>query len=342
MRQDIRIGIVGAGTNTKVKHIPGLKKIKGVKIASVCNRSGQSSEKAAKEFKIPRVYDDWKQLVTADDINAVVIGTWPYMHCPVTLAALEAGKHVMCEARMARNYTEAKQMYETARLRPNLVTQIVPSPMTLKFDVYIKKLIADGYLGDILAIDLHSESRFIDPDEKMHWRYDSHLSGLNTLSMGIWYEALLRWVGPAKRLAAMTKTFVNKRLDEPGNLHWLEIPDHVDVIAEMVCGAQARMRFTAAAGHSEGPAVYLFGSQGTLCLKKNSLLGAKRKDDRLKKMSIPKKYQSGWRVEEEFVNAIRGREEIKLTSFDDGLKYMEFTEAVHKSAKTGLAVSLPL
>jgi hypothetical protein len=56
---------------------------------------------------------------------------------------------------------------------------------------------------------------------------------------------------------------------------------------------------------------------------------------------VPEKAGS-WRVEEEFINAIRGKEEIKLTTFADGVKYMEFTEAVARSAALGKAINLPL
>jgi hypothetical protein len=116
----LRIGIVGAGENTKLRHIPGLKAIKGVEIVSVCNRSLESGERVAKEFGISEVYKNWQELVRDKDIDAVVIGTWPYMHCPVTVAALEAGKHVMCEARMACNAKEAHRMLDAARICPNL------------------------------------------------------------------------------------------------------------------------------------------------------------------------------------------------------------------------------
>src|SRR6187549_819553 len=93
----IRIGIVGAGANTRSRHIPNLKSQTGVEIVSVSNRSRESSEEAAKEFGIPRVCQHWKELVESADIDAVVIGTWPYLHSPVTLAALAAGKHLLTE-----------------------------------------------------------------------------------------------------------------------------------------------------------------------------------------------------------------------------------------------------
>ncbi|MBF8299605.1 MAG: ligC, partial [Dehalococcoidia bacterium] len=99
--QQIRVGIVGAGANTRERHIPGLKAMEGVEVVGVANRSMESGQRAAKEYGIPQVFDTWLDLVESDEIDAVVIGTWPYMHCPVTLAALENNKHVLTEARMA-------------------------------------------------------------------------------------------------------------------------------------------------------------------------------------------------------------------------------------------------
>ena len=86
----VRLGIVGAGRNTRERHIPGFQAIPGVELVSVANRSRESGERAATEFGIAKVYDNWLELVQADDTNAILMGTWPYMHCPITLAALEA------------------------------------------------------------------------------------------------------------------------------------------------------------------------------------------------------------------------------------------------------------
>ena len=128
----IRIGIIGAGAITLYRHIPGLKAIDGVTITSICNRSRASSERVASEHGIERIYDHWRDLVHGDDTDAVMIGTWPYLHRPITLAALEAGKHVFTQARMAMNATEAREMLAAARSHPHLVTQICPPPHTLK------------------------------------------------------------------------------------------------------------------------------------------------------------------------------------------------------------------
>lgn len=96
----IRVGFVGAGANTRLHHIPKLRAHPGVELVAVANRTQESGERVAREFGIPRVYDDWRALVRVDDLDAICIGTWPYAHCAITLAALEHGKHVLCEARM--------------------------------------------------------------------------------------------------------------------------------------------------------------------------------------------------------------------------------------------------
>jgi len=113
--QQLRVGVVGAGANTRKFHIPGLQKIDGVEVVSVANRSRESGERVAKEFKIPTVYDNWREVVEAPDTNAIMIGTWPYLHCPVTLAAIAAGKHVLTEARLAMTAAEAREMQPVVR-----------------------------------------------------------------------------------------------------------------------------------------------------------------------------------------------------------------------------------
>ena len=260
----IRVGIVGAGANTTSRHIPGLQSIDGVEIISVCNRSRASSERVAQQFNIPKIYGNWQELVQASDTDAIVIGTWPYMHCCLTLAALEADKHVMCEARMAMNAREAHMMYDVASMKPALVTQIVPSPFTLSVDSTIKRYIANGYLGEILAIEVRAGGQFLDSETSLQWRENFNLSGFNIMSMGIWYEAMMRWIGEATRVIAVGKTFVKMREDENGVMRSVRVPEHIGIIADMACGAQAHYQISSVTGLSGESEAFLYGSQGTL------------------------------------------------------------------------------
>src|SRR5271163_2887524 len=128
----IRVGMIGAGGNTRLRHIPGFLAVEDVELLAVCNRRPESSTAIAREFNIPRIYQHWQDVVADPDIQAVAIGTWPYLHCPITLAALEAGKHVLTEARLAMNAAEAHDMLAASRRHAPLVTQVVPSPFGLK------------------------------------------------------------------------------------------------------------------------------------------------------------------------------------------------------------------
>ncbi|MFL5807833.1 MAG: Gfo/Idh/MocA family protein [Roseiflexaceae bacterium] len=340
--ETIRIGIVGAGANTVARHIPGLRAIDGVELAGVCNRSRESSERVAQQFGIPTVYDNWLELVTAPGIDAIMIGTWPYMHCRVTLAALAAGKHVLCEARMAMDAHEARAMRDAARDRPRQVAQVVPSPFTLGVDATVRRLIAEGYLGDILAIEVRDGNAFLDRAAPLHWRHDFDLSGFNVMTLGIWYEAVIRWVGAATRVLALGKTFTRMRRDASGVMRAVRVPEHLDVIADMACGAQAHFQVSGVTGLAGASEARLFGSAGTLRFSEGRISGGRPGDAELAEIAIPRHEAGAWRVEEEFVNAIRGREPVTHTSFEDGVRYMEFTEAVARSMAGGAAVALPL
>jgi len=340
----IRVGFVGAGKNTKLHHIPKLKAQPGVELVAVANRSKESGERVAREFGIARAHADWREVVTARDVDAVCIGTWPYMHCEITLAALAAGKHVLCEARMAMNAAEGRRMLEAARKAPGLVAQLVPAPHTLEVDSTLTRLVSDGSLGEVLAVEIQAsqQARFVDADEPLHWRQDVALSGHNIMNMGIWYEAMMRWLGPARRVVALGKVAVPRRKDAAGEWHEVKVPDHVEIIANLARGAVARLRFSAIAAFGPASEAWIFGSDGTLRLEADArkLWMGRRWDKGLAEVPIPPEQRIGWRVEEEFVNAIRGREKITRTSFEDGVCYMEFTDAVAKSMTSGCMVEV--
>ncbi len=340
----IRIGVVGAGANTVSMHIPKLQEIDGVQIVSVCNRSRASSERVAKRFGIPTIYEAWTELIEADDTDAIVVGTWPYLHCAATLAALGSGKHILCEARMAMNLEEALLMQDAAQHNPDLVAQIVPSPMTLWADKAIQRLIADGYAGDILSVEVRSSgTEFIDRDGPMHWRQNTDYSGMNIMTMGIWYEAMRRWVGDPLRVFAQAKTFTKMRKDaETGVMRAVRVPQHIDVLMDLICGAQGYMKISTIQGLAGENDATIYGSEGTIRMTDGNLLGARRGEEALSELAIRSEDHAEWRVEEEFVNAIRGLEKVTHTPFDIGVKYMEFTEAVHRSVSEGKAIDLPL
>ena len=269
------------------------------------------------------------------DTNTIVIGTWPYLHCPVTLAALAAGKHVLTEARMAMNADEAGRMLDASLAKPGLVAQVVPSPITLFADATIRRLIAEGFLGQLLAVESRIRGDFLDSESPMHWRHNAELSGNNIMAMGIYYEAIVRWVGRATNVMARAKTFTAQRLNESGEPQPVGVPEHLDVVADLKCGAQLHMQQSAVTALLQDDAIYLFGSEGTLRLTSDRLFGGRKGDEQLTEIPITAEERGEWQVEEDFVAAIRGERSVTHTTFADGVHYMEFTDAVARSIRSG-------
>lgn len=345
----LRIGIIGAGGNTRLHHIPKLKAQPGVELVVVANRSVESGQRVADEEGIPNVASHWLEVVEDDTLDAVCIGTWPYLHAPITIAALEAGKHVLCEARMAMNSHEARAMLDTARENPHLIAQIVPAPHTLALDQTIVEMMADGYVGELISVDasIGRPGGFPDFDGALHWRQRRDLSGNNIMSMGIWYEALMRWVGPAATVHAVGLSAVNHRKDEQGRRTAISIPDHIEVLCRLEQGGQMRLNVSTVLGHPKPNRVTIYGTEGVLEVLQGEdgalgLHGGRLADAGLSPISIAPEKVGGWRVEEEFVNAVRGLEPVTHTDFVTGLRYMEWTDAVASSLQSRETVTLPL
>lgn len=350
---EIKIGLIGAGANTRLKHIPGFQGQEGVEVYGVVNRSVESSKRVAEEFGIRRVYEDWADLVDDDEVDAVCIGTWPYMHSTLTVASLEAEKHVLVEARMAMNSDEAEEMLQADKDAPHLVAQIVPAPHTLEIDQTLVEMISEGYIGDLVNVRLQvaNGSSFPDPDLPLHWRHDRDLSGNNIMTMGIWYEAMLRWFGPARTVQALGQTVVKHRLDDTGRRRSTSIPDHVDIICDMECGGSLNMTVTMVSAFARELDLWIHGTDGVIRVESTNfsdpgkpsfrLTGAKRGESEMGEIEVEDGKRGAWRVEEEFVNAIRGLEPVTHTDFTTGVKYMQFTDAVARSVFTGELVRLP-
>lgn len=346
----LRVGLIGAGGNTRLRHIPGLQAIADVAIVAVCNRRPESTAAIAKEYGIARTFARWQDLVADPGIDAVVIGTWPYLHCPIVLESLHAGKHVLTEARMSMNAAEAHRMLAAARAHPNLVAQIVPSPFGLKAHDVIGELLAAGYIGELREVQVTGfGASLADPAAPLSWRQDLALSGFNMLQLGILHETLMRWVPPPVRVLAQVHAFIPTRIDpESGVRRSVGTPDSVQVLAVLQNGARAVYHLSGVTPFGQSMAIRLLGSQGALFydLTADRLSGANRQSSRpgsgLAEIPIPPEKARSWQVEQEFASAIRGGAPVRFTDFATGVAYMEFTEAVARSAESGAPVELPL
>jgi len=336
----LRIGIVGAGANTRSRHIPGFQEIDGVEVSAVCNRSRESGQKVADEFGIAHVFEDWKELVHSDAVDAVCVGTWPYLHCPISLETLAAGKHILTEARMAMNLNEAKQMYAASQ-QSDKVAMIVPAPFYLESEPLLLEMVADGYFGEWLEIHLRGMSGAYDPSAPLHWRQRKELSGNNIMALGIINETVRRYAGDEKGLLAHGKIFTPERVDSASGVKLpADVMESLGAVVEMECGATAVYHLSSVTPHGNSGAFEFHGTKGSFKLEDGTAWVAGAGEE-LRLLEVPAEKQWGWQVEQDFVDAIRDSKPVTHTNFADGVKYMAFTEAVQISLAEGRRVELP-
>lgn len=348
MSETIRVGFVGAGANTRSRHLPGFQEIEGVELAAVVNSTADSTRRVASEFGIAKTCESWQELVADPEIDAVVIGTWPNLHCEITCAALQAGKHVLTEARMARDLAEAQQMLAAANAHPHLVAQVVPSPFGLECGPAISSLLKSHFLGDLReVIVLGANDQFWDYSKPLHPRQDAELSGKNVLALGILHETLMRWAPEPVQVFAQSELFEPTRpVPEQNTYSEVTVPDSVQIIAELKGGVRCMYHLSGVLLFGPGLQIHLYGSRGTIKVEfvngEERVLYARADDEALTVLEIPEDDKGAWNVEQDFIEAIRGKQKVTLTDFKTGVKYMEFVEAVARSCDENQPVSLPL
>lgn len=341
--ETIRVALIGAGGNARLRHIPGFQAIDGVEVVAVCNRSEESGRRVADEFEIERVATDPEQIFADDSIDVVCIATWPYRHAEYTVRSLEAGKHVLCEARMAMDATEARAMLAASRARPELAAQLVPAPFDFRSWRTIRRLVREGALGEIRELHCSLLSGQSLSEAPLHWRERRDYSGYNTMRLGILAEVVHRWIGPTERVVADAETFVKRRVDaETGVETEIEIPDSLGVFARMANGARATYLSSTVtpAPRDQAGGISIYGSEAALHWSMGDSMTLAAPGEEPQPLAPDPGAAHDWRVEQDFIDSIREGTPVELTSFEDGVLYMQFVEAVWRSWSGGRPVAL--
>lgn len=150
MDRIVKIGIIGCGGIANGKHMPSLKKIKNVQMVAFCDIIEERAVKAAEEYGVEgaKVYTDYKELLKDRDIEVVHVCTPNRSHAFISIDAMEAGKHVMCEKPMAKTYKEAKEILDASE-RTGMKLTIGYQSRWRADSLYLKKMCEDGELGEI-------------------------------------------------------------------------------------------------------------------------------------------------------------------------------------------------
>src|SRR5437899_10011674 len=162
------------------------------------------------------------------------------MHSAVTISALEAGKHVFCQARMSMHLAEAEETLAASKRFPELLTMLCPPPFGLRGDLMVKKILAENYIGRSHHVRLQSfTSNYLDPGAPAHWRQKIEISGLNILTLGIYVEVLQRWLGDINGVFGRGKIIYPVREG-----YEVVIPDLLMVLCGFESGAAGVLEFS--------------------------------------------------------------------------------------------------
>ena len=219
--EPVRVGVIGTSWYADGMHIAGLKSHPHARVKAICGRNRDRAEVIAGKYDIPKVFTDYKKMIAEGGLDAVVIATPEDLHYEMTMVALEAGLHVLCEKALALTGREASVMYR--RARDAGVKHM--TPFTYRWFPcyrYLKQLVDDGYLGRLFAISIEYWSGH-GRDVKMPWRFDGRRSNGALSDLGSHMVDLARWLAgditevSAALAACMERQREDGTSDEPAN-----------------------------------------------------------------------------------------------------------------------------
>ncbi|WP_028551121.1 Gfo/Idh/MocA family protein [Paenibacillus sp. UNC451MF] len=160
MSEKLKVAIIGCGGIAKGKHLPSLVKLEQVELVAFCDIVVERAEQAAEKYGVAgaKVYENYKELLQDRSIQVVHVCTPNDSHADISIAALESGKHVMCEKPMAKTAADARQMAEAAERTGKKLT-IGYNNRFRSDSLYLKQVCDSGELGDIYYAKAHAIRR---------------------------------------------------------------------------------------------------------------------------------------------------------------------------------------
>lgn len=189
----IGIGIIGAGF-ARTTQIPGFRDCMAARVVAIASRNRDHAADVAREFNIPHVADDWRELVARDDVDLVSVVTPPATHMEMTLAAIEHHKAVLCEKPMAMNAAEARRMTDAAR-EAGVLALIDHELRFLSSRRTMRSLLTSGAIGSVRHCNyvFRSDYRGL-MDRAWDWWSDEKMGGGTLGAIGSHAIDSYRWM----------------------------------------------------------------------------------------------------------------------------------------------------
>ena len=358
MKDIIGIGIVGAGF-ARTTQIPGFKNCEGARGIVIASAHRGHAEEVAREFEIPHVADTWRGVIERDDVDLVSIVTPVATHYEITMAALEAGKHVLCEKPMAMNADEARQMTERAREK-NVLALIDHELRFLPGRQKAAELIRRGAIGEPWhARCLFRSGQRADPERPWNWWSDVAQGGGALGAIGSHIVDAFRWLlnTEVSEVFAQLSTHVPRRKDHAGVMRKVTTDDEASLLLRFDDGDSAttgNASLSMVQAGASAHVVEIFGSAGAVKVDGNGYVwSAKTGDTEWTSVEIdhghlaPGMAEGGWSrgftaFSRKIIDALReGRTTVEgAATFADGYRTQLVLDAARRSNERGCRESV--
>jgi len=346
----VRIGIIGTGFARRVQ-LPALRLVPGVTVTAIASGSMERARAVAADFAIPHAFASGEELANASDVDLVLVSSTPDCHARQAIAALDAGKHVLCEKPMALDARQAARMVEVAERSPGLARvdhELRYEPTRLE----ALRLVRAGAIGPLLHLELvlrpylRGDGRPQAADAPWTWWYDAARGGGILGAVGSHLIDLCRfWTGSeVVEVSGRTATLVPTRIDDQGVPRAATADDYASCVLRFASGVFATITLTTMSGHGPGHFAQLTGREGTLVLTGETQLEVGRVGAPLADASVPDdlwertKPNNMWarsflRLMRDLVGVLEGRPAMgSAATFHDGWAVQRVMDAVRAGA----------
>jgi predicted dehydrogenase len=353
----LRIGIIGVGFGAQV-HVPGFRS-EGWDVVAICSRGKEKVEKAAADAGISGVHTDPLELIRRDDIDAVAIITPPSAHHPLSIAALSAGKHVLCEKPFAIDVSQAVAMRDAAE-GSGLTAMVAHEFRHTPQRAYIKELLAEGHIGrfQLCTIELFLDRYVTATPRPLSWMASNAAGGGLLGALGSHYiDGLRDWFGEVATVSGRLAGLRPEVVDTAGKIVKAESDDSFVFTLTFENGGIAMMIASFAATPSRGTKIAVMGDAGTLIAEQpgpnpmeDGVVIASRNGKPLRELETPARYlpfkdprdhrlMAFRLLVRDFTDGIE-RRTSPAPNFTDGLRCQEVIDAVRESSASGGTIAL--
>lgn len=343
----IKVGVIGAGSISEM-HFNAYESNKEVELAAVCDLNEERAKQKAAKYGAKKIYTDYKELLADPDIDAVSICTWNNSHAPISIAALEAGKHVLCEKPLCKTVEEALKVEEAVRQSGKTLQVGYVRRLGTNMKV-LKKFVDEGDLGNIYFAKATCLRRLGNPGG---WFSDVERSGGGPLiDLGVHViDACWYLMGKPKVKSISGNTYV--KLGNRSNVEHLSfykasdyderntVEDMANAIIRFENGASLLLdvSFTLHAKEDE-LSIRLYGDKGGAELEPKLILVSEKYDTILNIEPqidhVTFDFENGFQNEiDHFIESCQGRVST-ISPVEDGLEMMKILCGIYESSQTG-------